>query len=359
MLIDLPPFIINPLDDQVLKSGKLTCYSDKARLHPSEDFAIKDGWLYPEAAKILPAGYYSLFDQNNLRLMDFENYCQTDQRELQGKLFEAKSKLQKIELPKVEAINADRKPLAGTIAGIGTVQFMTNDYDTYVPPLQDEFKFTQVVEYNPGEFFEPGNYNHDNGFLFNCKIPEISSENVRDNFINLTRILEAQKGDFWQPHFSDDFVVARFRGKYSHSGSSGGPFVDYSFIWLYGDTKLDVDVSNQSITLSRLALFMSSNHEPGPTGAHDPAKEGYKPITLTISNAFAPDKSPIELRPGSKIHRGIHYSASGSQYTSSGLDRCKDMPEGIYPSFRNRHKFYRTSEGKLLWGGQDFIMGDD
>jgi hypothetical protein len=66
------PFFANPLTDQPL-DGYIVGYTDKSRLTKDFERNIARGWVQ-NGGVVLNGGYYSVFDKNHLRLMDFENF---------------------------------------------------------------------------------------------------------------------------------------------------------------------------------------------------------------------------------------------------------------------------------------------
>ncbi|MCL1955832.1 MAG: hypothetical protein FWF63_00785 [Fibromonadales bacterium] len=311
MLLDLPPFFINPLDDQVLKAGWLVCYRDKARLDVQEIFFIKDGWLHPEAAKVLPAGYYSLMDQNDLRLMDFENYCQTDQRAIVSKLKRAKDIIgeTKADLLAPKMINVSYRVLFKGEISI---------------PTYPSIKFTEDRQ-------TVYNNNNDNGWDFLCTV---DGSNGASGRININLAIELIK--FAKPTVTQiDYAVAMIEGYGS----------DILQIGVGPNTQITINIANKKIEVTNL-WYVFGNGSPLQTTP---------PVTLTLDNPFANTLRMLDFAERSKgLFSANRHNNTNYGLQSEALHRQKGLP--IPAAFRHSHKFYSASDGRLYWGGVDYTM---
>jgi len=303
MLLDLPPFFINPLDDQPIKSGFLRCYEDKARLRLSKEFAIKDGWLSPNAAMVLPAGYYSLFDQNLLRLMDFESYYQTNQGEQEKILRDAKDEMQDAIIdsmrPFQSVMNPNRELFTGKIV---------ND-----PVYEGDLSFTE--DRSAEKIYT---WYNDNGWEFMFK-DELGTVEGRLN-INLAITFEKQRD------YTNTFCSVTL----------------YNNRYFFGLTENSiVRISESSIKIEDLRCVRI------------PMPSTDQKIDIILDNPNA--NVPQELKYNHNINNAWQrlFSAKSNDYAfgakSKLLRRQSEMP--IPAVFRGRHKFYEASNGQVYWGG--------
>ncbi|MDR2582362.1 MAG: hypothetical protein LBC75_02650 [Fibromonadaceae bacterium] len=325
MLLDLPPFFINPLDDQVLKSGRLVCYTDKARLNVDFFYLIKNGWLRSYANEVLPAGYYSLFDQNNLRLMDFENYCQTGQGEIIEGIELAKRRIvaakEKILEPE-ESRASERINYTGEITGLmDVVNYLLSGQNQI---FGDRLIFTELR--NQGK----------------------NTRNPLDNGWNFDFGIEGFS-------YSYSWVDANLAFGFSKNGKEGeiGSIEakrgsEDIYIRLYFKEGISsITKERESIVLSN--LYYAYRGQSVPQQPRDSLK-------LKISNAQAnvpwgmPSSGFDSFAKMALINE--HYSRKN--YSAGTLARQANNP--IPATFGNRHKFYRASDGRVFWGGADITV---
>jgi len=319
MLLDLPPFFINPLDDQKLRKGTLSLYADKARLRKARDFEIRDGWLYPEANEVLPAGYCSLFDQNGLRLMDFENYCQTNQGEIIKQMRQAKDYAQAASeniLVPDEVNLLQRTPYRGRITGLNAVpSFTAHINGTLSFKEKRDWVDSSTNPINP----------LDNGWHFLITADGLDSGSLVSANIAI-RMSEGGEAES---------VATLLESNTSIS------------VWLFWNAAKSSITIGDSIIIRNLLYKRDYGSLP-----QDPESDGYESINIEIENASYNQAGPAAGFKIQSIENVNPYEME--HYNARDLSRQK-KGEGFVPAcFRHRHKFYRASDGRVFWGGRDF-----